>query len=158
MQVGNNRVVAIDYTLKDDDGKIIDTSQGREPLSYIQGIGNLIPGVETALEGKAEGERVEITVPPETGYGVRDEALVLSLDRDKFGEVEDLQEGLRFRMDSGDESMIFTVTNIEDDKVHVDGNHPLAGMTLHFDITVQSIRDATTEELEHGHVHGDAHH
>jgi FKBP-type peptidyl-prolyl cis-trans isomerase SlyD len=154
MQVEKNKVVEIDYTLKDDNGDVLDSSQGGEPLSYIQGIGNLIPGVENALEGKSSGERVEITVPPETGYGVRDESLLLTIEREKLAEVEDLKEGLRFRMDSPDGPMIFTVVRIDEREVLVDGNHPLAGMTLNFDITVQSVREATTEELEHGHVHG----
>ena len=109
MQVEKNKVVAIDYTLTDDSGAVLDTSEGREPLSYIQGTGNLIPGVENALEGKGSGERVEVTVPPETGYGVRDDSLLLKIERDKLGEVEDLKEGLRFRMDTPDGPMIFTV-------------------------------------------------
>jgi len=153
MQVEKNKVVEIDYTLKDDSGQVLDSSQGREPLSYIQGVGNLIPGVESALEGKGSGERVEITVPPETGYGVRDDSLVLSIEREKFAEVDDLKEGLRFRMDTPDGPMIFTVMKVDESEVLVDGNHPLAGMTLNFDITIQSVREATTEELEHGHVH-----
>jgi FKBP-type peptidyl-prolyl cis-trans isomerase SlyD len=153
MQIEKNKVVEIDYTLKDDGGEVLDSSEGREPLSYIQGAGNLIPGVETALEGKSSGERVEITVPPETGYGVRDDSLLLKIERDKFSEVEDLKEGLRFRMDTPDGPMVFTVMEIDESEVLVDGNHPLAGMTLNFDITVQSVRDATEAELEHGHVH-----
>jgi FKBP-type peptidyl-prolyl cis-trans isomerase SlyD len=153
MQVEKNKVVEIDYTLKDDKGQVLDSSDGRQPLSYIQGVGNLIPGVENALEGKSSGERVQITVPPETGYGVRDDSLVLSIERDKFSGVEDLKEGLRFRMDTPDGPTIFTVLKVGDAEVLVDGNHPLAGMTLNFDITVQSVRDATSEELDHGHVH-----
>jgi FKBP-type peptidyl-prolyl cis-trans isomerase SlyD len=153
MQVEKDKVVEIDYTLKDENGDVLDSSEGRQPLSYIQGIGNLIPGVESALEGKSSGERVEITVPPETGYGVRDDSLLLTIQREKFGEVEDLQRGLRFRMDTPDGPMIFTVVRFDETEVLVDGNHPLAGMTLNFDITVQSVREATTEELEHGHVH-----
>jgi FKBP-type peptidyl-prolyl cis-trans isomerase SlyD len=153
MQVEKNKVVEIDYTLKDEKGDVLDTSEGREPLSYIQGVGNLISGVENALEGKSSGERVEITVPPETGYGVRDDSLVLKIEREKFAEVKDLKEGQRFRMDTPDGPVIFTVVNFDDTEVLVDGNHPLAGMTLNFDITVQSVREATTEELEHGHVH-----
>ena len=153
MQVEKNKVVEIDYTLKDDNGQVIDTSEGRESLSYIQGTGNLIPGVENALEGKSSGERIEVSVSPETGYGIRDDSLVLSMERDKFSEVENLEEGLRFRMDTPDGPKIFTVVKVGDAEVIVDGNHPLAGMTLNFDITVQSVRDATTEELEHGHVH-----
>ena len=153
MQVEKNKVIEIDYTLKDDNGQVLDSSEGKQPLSYIQGVGNLIPGVESALEGKSSGERVQITVPPETGYGVRDDSLVLSIERDKFSEVEDLQEGVRFRMETPDGPMIFTVVQIGDAEVLVDGNHPLAGMTLNFDITIQSVRDATSEELDHGHVH-----
>ena len=153
MQVEKNKVVEIDYTLKDDNGQVIDTSEGRESLSYIQGTGNLIPGVENALEGKSSGERIEVSVSPETGYGIRDDSLVLSMERDKFSEVENLEEGLRFRMDTPDGPKIFTVVKVGDAEVIVDGNHPLAGMSLNFDITVQSVRDATTEELEHGHVH-----
>jgi FKBP-type peptidyl-prolyl cis-trans isomerase SlyD len=153
MQIEKDRVVAIDYTLKDDNGEVLDSSAGRKPLSYIQGAGNLIPGVENALEGKNAGERVEITVPPETGYGVRDDSLLMSIEREKFGEVEDLKEGLRFRMDTPDGPAIFTVVAIGETEVQVDGNHPLSGMTLNFDIKVQSVREATAEELEHGHVH-----
>jgi FKBP-type peptidyl-prolyl cis-trans isomerase SlyD len=153
MQIEKNKVVEIDYTLKDESGDVLDSSEGRQPLSYIQGTGNLIPGVENALEGKSSGERVEITVPPETGYGVRDDSLVLTIEREKFGEVEDLKPGLRFRMETPDGPMIFTVVKLDETEVLVDGNHPLAGMTLNFDITVQSVREATTEELEHGHVH-----
>ena len=153
MQIEKNKVVEIDYTLKDESGDVLDSSEGRQPLSYIQGTGNLIPGVESALEGKSSGERIEITVPPETGYGVRDDSLVLTIEREKFGEVEDLKPGLRFRMDTPDGPMIFTVVKLDETEVLVDGNHPLAGMILNFDITVQSVREATTEELEHGHVH-----
>jgi FKBP-type peptidyl-prolyl cis-trans isomerase SlyD len=153
MQVEKNKVVEIDYTLKDGNGQLLDSSEGKQPLSYIQGVGNLIPGVENALEGKSSGERVQITVPPETGYGVRDDSLVLSVERDKFSQFEDLQEGVRFRMETPDGPMVFTVVKIGDGEVLVDGNHPLAGMTLNFDITIQSVRDATSEELDHGHVH-----
>jgi FKBP-type peptidyl-prolyl cis-trans isomerase SlyD len=154
MQVEKNKVVEIDYTLKDDDGQLLDSSEGRDPLSYIQGVGNLIPGVESALEGKSAGERVQIIVPPESGYGVRDDSLVLSIERDKFSEVGDLQEGARFRMETQKGPVIFTVLKVGDSEVLVDGNHPLAGMSLNFDITIQSVREATSEELDHGHVHG----
>lgn len=145
MQVEKNRVVAIDYTLKDESGRIIDTSEDREPLSYIQGIGNLIPGVESALEGKSLGERVEGTVAPESGCGIRDDSLVLSIERSHFSQVEDLEEGLRFRMDTPDGPAVFTVVKVEESEVLVDG--------LNFDIMIKSIREASAQELEHGHVH-----
>jgi FKBP-type peptidyl-prolyl cis-trans isomerase SlyD len=154
MQVEKNKVVEIDYTLKDDDGQLLDSSEGGDPLSYIQGVGNLIPGVESALEGKSAGERVQIIVPPESGYGVRDDSLVLSIERDKLSEVGDLQEGARLRMETQKGPVILTVVSVGDSEVLVDGNHPLAGMSLNFDITIQSVREATSEELDHGHVHG----
>ena len=153
MQVEKNKVVEIDFTLKNSSGQVMDSSEGREPLFYIQGIGNLVPGVENALEGKNSGERVLVTVPPEAGYGMRNESLVLSVNRDKFAEIEGLKEGLRFQMDTPSGSMVFAVVQVGDEEVVVDGNHPLAGMTLDFDIKIQSVRDATSEELEHGHVH-----
>ena len=109
--------------------------------------------MENALEGKRAGDRVEVTVSPEDGYGVRNEALVLSIERAQFTDIEDLQEGFRFRMDTPDGPAVFTVVNIDESQVFVDGNHPLAGMTLDFDVTIRSVRDATSEELEHGHVH-----
>ena len=153
MQVEKNKVVEIDYTLTDEGGRVLDSSDGGEPLSFIFGIGDLIAGVENALEGRSSGERIEITVPPETAYGLRDDSLLLTIERDKFGEVEELKEGQRFRMETPEGPMAFTVVKIDEAEVLVDGNHPLAGMTLNFDITIQSVREATTEELEHGHVH-----
>jgi FKBP-type peptidyl-prolyl cis-trans isomerase SlyD len=153
MQVAENTVVVIDYTLKSDDGSLIDSSKDKEPLSYIQGKGNLIPGVEDALKGKGSGQRVQVTVPPESGYGERDESLVLSIERDKLADVKGLEEGVRFRLDTQNGPVVFTVMKMDDAEVLIDGNHPLAGMNLHFDITIKSVREATAEELEHGHIH-----
>ena len=153
MEVRKDKVVTIEYTLKNESGEVLDTSEGGSALSYIHGNGFLVPGVEKALEGKGSGDRVEITVPPEDGYGTHDQALVMNLDRSAFNEFPDLQEGTRFQADTDKGPRMFSVVEVGPEQVVVDGNHPLADMTLSFDITVREIREATAEELEHGHVH-----
>ena len=158
MQVANTKVITIDYTLTDAAGEVIDSSQDDGPLTYLHGSGNIIPGLEAALEGKSAGDSLKVTVEPENAYGERDEALVQTLPRDRFpdGEVE---VGMRFRAQSGDETQVLTVVAMSPEDVTIDANHPLAGQTLSFDVTVRSVRDATAEEIEHGHVHdGDGHH
>ena len=155
MQISNQKVVSIDYTLTDDQNAVIDSSEDSEPLAYIQGIGSLIPGLENALEGKSAGDELSVSIQPDQAYGERDEALVQTVPREHFDGVENLQEGMQFRASSDDdENMVVTVVNIEGDQVTVDGNHPLAGQTLNFEVAVVEVRDATSEELEHGHVHG----
>jgi FKBP-type peptidyl-prolyl cis-trans isomerase SlyD len=156
MQVGKNAVVTIDYTLKNPEGGVVDSSTApeREPLPYIHGNGNLIPGLEEALEGKNPGERVQVTVPPEKGYGVRNEKLVAVFPRSAFGNAE-VKVGSQFRTQAaGGTQSVVTITQIEGDEVTVDGNHPLAGIPLNFDVTIRDVRAATPEELSHGHVHG----
>ncbi len=154
MKIGKDKVVTIDYTLKDDSGNIVDTSQGSEPLAYIHGMGNIVPGLESALDGGAAGDKVSVSVPPEKGYGVRDESLIQVLTKDQFAGVDELEVGMQFHAHSEGGVHTIVITQIESNKVTVDGNHPLAGMVLHFDIDVRSVRDATKEEMEHGHVHG----
>lgn len=158
MQISNNKVVTIDYTLTDDDGEVIDSSQGGEPLAYIQGIGNIIPGLEAALEGHNPGDSLQVSIPPEKGYGVRNEDAMQTFPRDAFSNVPDLEVGMQFVAQTEDSRQMFTVVSIDDEEVVADGNHPLAGMTLNFDVTVKEVRDATAEELEHGHAHSDGHH
>ena len=155
MKIEKNKVVSIDYTLKDDQGNIIDSSRGGEPLAYIQGVGNLIPGLESALEGGSKGDRLSVSVPPERGYGVLEDHLIHVLRRDQFEGVEELEVGMQFHAhaDNGAVQTV-VVTKIDGDNVTIDGNHPLAGKNLHFDVAVVEVRDATAEELEHGHVHG----
>ena len=153
MQVSKHKVVSIDYTLKADDGRVIDSSQGGTPLSYLHGEGNIIPGLERALEGKAQGEQLQVSVAPADGYGERVDELRQIVSRAEFGDV-DLEVGMQFRASAdGDSEMIVEVVEIDGDSVTIDGNHALAGETLHFDVTVQEIRDATSEEIAHGHVH-----
>jgi FKBP-type peptidyl-prolyl cis-trans isomerase SlyD len=159
MQIAKQKVVTIDYTLTDEQGEVLDTSKGQEPLVYIQGSGSIIPGLETALEGKSAGDTLKVTVAPEHGYGPRDEELVQAVPRDRFPADADITEGMRFHAQGAGGSHVVTVLSVDDKQVTVDANHPLAGVTLAFDVKVVEVRDATTDELEHGHVHGeDGHH
>lgn len=154
MRIAKNSVVAIDYTLKDDDGMVIDTSDGGEPLWYLHGTGGLIVGLERELTGKHVGDHLEVVVSPEDGYGEWSETLQHDVSKDEFEEVDNLELGMQFEVDSGDGPTLVTVVEISDDIVTLDGNHPLAGVTLSFDVTIRDVREATAEELAHGHVHG----
>jgi len=154
MQILNNRVVSLAYTLKDDNDTIIDQSTDGS-FCYLHGANNIIPGLENALDGKSSGEAVSVTVPPEQGYGVRDDARVQDVPRDMFPEDQDIQPGMQFHAQGPDgQSIVVMVARVENDTVTVDGNHPLAGEQLNFDVTIMDVREATAEELEHGHVHG----
>jgi FKBP-type peptidyl-prolyl cis-trans isomerase SlyD len=154
MQIGKNKVVSIHYTLRDNDGNILDSSDGGAPLTYIQGIGNLIPGMEDGLEGKKKGEKLNIKVSPEKGYGVRDDKMIQKVPRTAFGSQE-IKTGMQFQAQTGQGgTQVVTVTEVGLDTITVDGNHPLAGVELSFAVEVMDIREATAEELEHGHVHG----
>jgi FKBP-type peptidyl-prolyl cis-trans isomerase SlyD len=154
MQIAKHKVVSIDYTLTDDHNKIVDTSKGSEPLTYIHGTGNLIPGLEKALAGKSPGDALEVTIPPEEGYGVHDESLLEVLPRSKFTAEKEVQVGMQFYAEGGSEVQVITVVGVEGDSVTIDGNHPLAGKTLNFAVKIVDVREATPEEVIHGHVHG----
>ncbi|MDH5407908.1 MAG: peptidylprolyl isomerase [Gammaproteobacteria bacterium] len=155
MQIGKNTVVTIDYTLKDDEGQIIDTSEGAEPLAYLHGAENIIPGLENALEGKAAGDSLSVSVKPEEAYGVHDESKVQSVSKEMFEGIDEINVGAQYHAaDPDGNNITITVVEVTDDNVVIDGNHPLAGMNLNFDVTVVDIRDASEEELSHGHVHG----
>ena len=158
MQISRQKVASIHYTLTDDHQQVRDSSDGSDPLVYIHGIGNLISGLEAQLEGKGAGDRFKTSIVPAQAYGDRDEDLVHTLDAENFAGIDDLRVGLQLEASAGgddeEESNVVTVVAIEGDEVTVDGNHPLAGVTLHFDVRVVSVRDATAEELDHGHVHG----
>jgi FKBP-type peptidyl-prolyl cis-trans isomerase SlyD len=147
--LGSNKVVTIDYTLTDNEGTVIDTSNGEEPMSYIQGIGNLIPGLESALEGKSAGRHAA-----SVRYGLRDEALMQVMPMEAFEGVGEVEVGMQFRARTAEGTQILTVVEVDGDNVTVDGNHPLAGLTLNFDVAVRDVRYATDEELNHGHAHG----
>jgi FKBP-type peptidyl-prolyl cis-trans isomerase SlyD len=149
-----DRVVTIHYTLKDDSGTVLDSSAGGEPLAYIQGHGNLIIGLEKALEGKTGGHKLAISIPPSDGYGVRNETLIQRVPKRTLQGSGEIRKGMQFQARTDDGMRMFTVTAIVGDMVTLDGNHPLADKTLHFDVAVVDVREASPEELEHGHVHG----
>lgn len=150
MQISKHKVASIHYTLTDNNGKVLDSSAGREPLLYIQGIGNLIPGMEEGLEGKKQGDKVNLKVSPEKGYGVKSDELVQKVPRSAFGEQK-IEKGMQFQTNQGG---VVTVTHVGLSEITVDANHPLAGVELNFAVEVLSIREATEDELAHGHVHG----
>ena len=153
MTINKNKVVNIHYTLTDNEGVIIDTSQGREPLTYLHGAGNIIEGLESELEGKVSGDKLEVTIAPENGYGLRNEALLQKVSRENFPTEVELAPGMQFQTNTEQEKIVFTVIKIQDDSVIVDGNHPLAGVILNFKVEVMDIRDASDEEISHGHAH-----
>jgi FKBP-type peptidyl-prolyl cis-trans isomerase SlyD len=158
MQIANNSVVSFHYTLTDDNGQVLDSSQGREPLVYLQGVGQIVPGLEKAMDGRKVGDQFKVDVAPEEGYGVHHAELVQEVPREAFQGVEDIQPGMQFQGRGPQGVINVTVTKVEDGKVHIDGNHPLAGQTLHFDVEVTEVRPASEEELSHGHVHGEGGH
>ena len=154
MRIAKNKVVSIDYTLTNAQGEVLDKSSQGRPLQYIQGLGSLIPGLERVLEGKSAGEAVKAQIPAKDAYGERDEELLQVIPKENFAEIPDLRVGMELEAESDDGIRVITVVGIEGDKVTVDGNHPLAGMDLNFDVTIVGVRDATADELGHGHVHG----
>jgi FKBP-type peptidyl-prolyl cis-trans isomerase SlyD len=153
MVIKENTVVSIQYNLKDDSASLLDSNTGEDPLSYIQGTSHLLPAVEAALEGKSPGDTVRLELSPEEGYGVRDDSLVFVVSRKKLDGMEDIAVGTRYRVKTRDGEKILTLTEMDDQRVTLDGNHPLAGKRLHFDISVVAVRECTQEELSHGHVH-----
>ena len=147
MNITTNKVVKIHYTLTGDDGKVIDSSDGGEPLEYMHGYGNLIPGLERELEGKAKGDKLHADIAPRDAYGEYDEKLVAEVPRTQFDVSTPIEIGQQFQAETATGTAIVTVTKITDDTVTVDANHELAGKTLHFDVEVVDIRDAFPEEL-----------
>lgn len=155
MQIHNEAVVTIDYTLTNDAGEVIDSSNGGEPLAYLHGAGNIIPGLESALEGKTAGDTLQVRVEPAQAYGEHHEGLLQVIDRSMFQGVDELAVGMEFHAQANDGSMqVVRIAGIEGEDVTIDGNHPLAGVPLNFDVTVVDVREASAEELQHGHVHG----
>lgn len=154
MQITKNTVASFEYTLKDDSGSVIDTSKGRAPLAYVHGAGSLIPGLEDELEGKQDGDSFQVRIPPERAYGERDERMVQDVPRAELPPEVDIVVGMQFRAESPAGDHIVTVVEVEGESVRLDGNHPLAGVPLNFEVAVVGVRAATPEEVEHGHVHG----
>ena len=153
MKVADKKVVQLHYTLKNKAGELLDSSEGQEPLAYLHGMGNIVEGLENALTGKQAGDKLDVEVEAAEGYGEYDESLVQPIPRAEFGD-HPVEVGNQFHADTAIGPRIVTITAIEGDEVVIDANHSLAGEDLHFSVEVVDVRDATEEELDHGHVHG----
>ncbi len=158
MKVAENAVVVIDYTLTDNDGEVIDSSEGAGPLAYLQGMGNIIPGLEEALLGKEAGDEVKASIEPEKAYGERHEDMKQDVPKELFGGIDNIEVGMQFQSETDEGPVMVTVVSIGEEMITVDGNHPLAGVHLNFDVKIREVREASAEELEHGHVHGEGGH
>jgi FKBP-type peptidyl-prolyl cis-trans isomerase SlyD len=154
MQIADNMAVSIHYTLTNDDGEVLDSSIDDEALVYLHGGGNIISGLEKALHGKVAGDKLNVRIPPEDAYGELMEEMIQVISRDMFEGIDNVEVGMQFHADVSSGSGVVTVVNIEDDDITIDGNHPLAGIALTFDVEVIDVRAATEEEVAHGHIHG----
>lgn len=153
--IKQNSVVTMHYELKGSDGEVLDSSKGQEPLVYLHGAGNIIVGLEEQLLDKKVGDNVDAVVSPEKGYGLPVDELIQTVPKKAFGEeIDKIEVGMRFQAETEQGPVPVVVTKMDDTTVTVDGNHPLAGQELHFHVSVAEIRDATAEEIEHGHAHG----
>ena len=150
MEIAAARVASIHYTLTGDDGRIIDQSSESRPLRYFHGAGNIIPGLEKALAGKQAGDALQVDVRPEEAYGVRNEGMVQVLPREAFKGVDKVEPGMQFEASGERGQLLVTVVEVAGDTVRIDGNHPLAGQTLHFDVRVLDVRESTEEEKQSG--------
>lgn len=152
--IGENLVVSMHYKLTDNDGNVIDSSEGMDPLTYLHGAGNIIPGLENALVGKVEQDSVTVKVAPADGYGEVSEELIQTIGKEAFQGVDNIEAGMSFESQGPDgSSQRIVVKKVEGDQVTIDANHPLAGVELNFDVDIVSVREATEEEISHGHVH-----
>lgn len=148
------KVVSFHYTLKDDKGTVLESSHGDDPMSYLEGVGQIIPGLERELKGLQKGDKKSVNVPAQDAYGEYDEALVVEVPRTAIPK-KDVTIGDQFHAQGDDgEPRIVVVTEVTDNTVTVDGNHPLSGQDLSFDVEITEVRDATKDELDHGHAHG----
>ncbi len=155
MTIAANKVVTFHYEVADrDSGQVIDSSADGEPLTYLHGAQNIIPGLEEALEGKAVGDALEVTIEAADAYGERSEDRVQRVPHEAFAEIDKVEAGMTVTAQTESGPINLVVTEVDDDAVTVDANHPLAGKALKFNVTVEAVRDASDEEVEHGHVHG----
>ena len=154
LMIGQNSVVSMHYTLKNDDGEVMDSSNGKEPMVYLHGANNLIPGLEAELTGKTSGATFNASIPPDKAYGEQSDELIQVISKSMFEGVESIEPGMTFvaQGDGGAQRQV-RVTQVEGDDVTIDANHPLAGQTLHFEVEVVDVREGTPQEIEHGHVH-----
>ncbi len=153
MKVAKNTVVRIAYQVRSEDGILVDEATANQPLEYLQGHNNLVIGLENALEGKAVGDKFEVRVKPEEAYGEYNENMVQRVPKEVFEGVDDLEVGMRFIADTDIGPLPVVITEVDENEVVVDGNHMLAGQELHFSVEIVGIREATEEEIAHGHLH-----
>jgi len=146
-KVEKNKVVTFEYTLKNDGGEVLDSSQGTAPLSYIHGSAQIIPGLESEMADKSVGDKFSVSVEPEQAYGVKYDELVKKIDRAQLGHIENLETGMQLQASDGQMNQILTVTEVTDQEVTLDANHPLAGERLHFDVEITEVREANADEL-----------
>ncbi|TDG15830.1 peptidylprolyl isomerase [Seongchinamella unica] len=152
--IGDKAVVTIHYKLTDNSGAIIDSSEGAEPLAYLHGAGNIIPGLENALVGKTAGATLQVAIAPEEGYGEVHPQLIETVPREAFQGIDQIEPGMAFEAQGSDgQARRIVVREVNGDEIIIDGNHPLAGVELNFDVEVVSVREASEEEIAHGHVH-----
>lgn len=154
MNIAKNSVVSLHYTLKDDKNNELESSYKRDPIIYLHGTGSMIQGLEEALDGRATGEKFKVSVSADKAYGPHVPEMVQDVPKNQFPNPETLQVGMQFQAQSPQGPLVLTIIAVDTDIVKVDGNHPLAGQTLHFDVEVTDIRTATAEEISHGHAHG----
>ncbi|MBE9399625.1 peptidylprolyl isomerase [Pontibacterium sp. N1Y112] len=154
MQIADKTVVQINYTLKNDSGEVLDSSEGQEPLAFLCGAQNIIPGLENALLGKQVGDKLDVRVEPSEGYGEVHEEMIQKVPKENFEGVDTVEVGMQFMAQAPWGEQPVTVIKVEEDGVTLDGNHPMAGQILNFSVEVVEVREASEEEVEHGHAHG----
>ena len=158
MTVKKDKVVEMHYTLKNDAGEVIDSSKDQDPMPFLHGHGNIIPGLEKALEGMKVGESCDVSIEPKEAYGEYRDDIIREIPMDALQGIDDLQVGMQLQsQDENGNPFIVSVKEIKDNSVVVDGNHPLAGETLHFSVSIENVRNASPEEIDHGHVHTGSH-
>jgi len=153
MQISNHKVVSFHYTLTNDAGETIDSSVGGDPLAYLHGEENIIPGLENALEGKAVGDKLNVSLDAADAYGEYNPALTEVVPSSMFEGVDNIEAGMEFRAETSEGVQVVRIAEVDGDNITVDGNHPLAGQRLNFDVEIADVREASAEELEHGHIH-----
>jgi FKBP-type peptidyl-prolyl cis-trans isomerase SlyD len=155
MNISKNTVPSLTYTLKNDSGDVLDQANKENPFFYLHGHSGVIAGLEKALEGKTTGDTLNLEIPPEDAYGQRRESSIQEMPLDMFGNIDksEVYEGAQFQAETNQGMQIVTIKQVNEKTVTIDGNHPMAGLTLHFDIEIQEIRAATEEEITHGHIH-----
>ena len=152
--IGDNLVVSMHYKLTDDDGNVLDSSEGSDPLAYMHGTGSIIPGLEKALVGKVEGDSLTVKVEPADGYGDVNPELIQAVNRSAFQGVDSIEPGMAFEAQAPDGSMQrILIKAVDGEEITIDANHPLAGFVLNFDVEIVGVREATEEEVAHGHAH-----